>query len=136
MWPRSKQRNIRSDVIKNIEKYRSIQNVAGDGNCTFYASIVGLEHQGIPVNSNIKELRKSVYDHIQNTKKDSFNTMTFTGNKGGKANKISSIKTYSCEFGEKIQVINRSVIKLPGYMPIQCFQLWLISSDVTLYGLI
>ena len=79
---RSSRKSIREDVIKTIEKYGSIQNVFADGNCAFYASIVCLQHQGISVNTNIKELRKSLYDHLQNTKKDIFNTMTFTGKKG------------------------------------------------------
>ena len=81
---RTSRRSIREEVIRRIEKYGSIQNVLGDGNCAFYASIVGLEHQGIPVNSNINELRKSLYDHLQNTNRDIFNTMTFTGKKGKK----------------------------------------------------
>ena len=135
MTRRSK-RNIRENVIKRIEKYGLIQNVAGDGNCTFYAYIVGLEHQGIPVNSNIQELQKSLYDHIQNTKKDIFNTVTFTGKKRKRTKQDFINQDALLRLWKKVQVINRAVVEISGYMLIQCFQSWLTSSDVTLYGLI
>ena len=53
---RTSRRSIREEVIKRIEKYGSIQNVLADGKCAFFASIVCLQHQGISVNTNIKEL--------------------------------------------------------------------------------
>ena len=40
---RMSRKSIREDGIKRIEKYGSIQNVLGDENCDFYASIVGLK---------------------------------------------------------------------------------------------
>ena len=84
---RRTRQKIREQIIERMEKFGSIQNVLGDGNCAFYASIVGLEHQGIPVNTNITELRKSLYNHLKDTKKDIYPHMTFTGKKGKKTKK-------------------------------------------------
>ena len=80
-------KKIREQIIERMEKFGSIQNVLGDGNCAFYASIVGLEHQGIPVNTNITEHWKSLYNHMKDTKKDLYPYMTFTCKIGKKTKK-------------------------------------------------
>ena len=84
MLTRRSRNKIRAGVLERIEKYGTIQNVVGDGNCGFYASIVGLEHQGIPVQTDIYLLRQLLSLHVQNSGKDLFGTMSFRKHRGKK----------------------------------------------------
>ena len=56
---------ILAKTIKAIEVYETIKNVAADGNCGFYSKIVGLNHMLIPVTESIPELRKQLYDYVE-----------------------------------------------------------------------
>ena len=65
--------SLRSSLIpeaprEEIEKFASIQNVYGDGNCGMYSIMEGLYHNGIEYSEDIDIFRKSIVDYIDSNR--------------------------------------------------------------------
>lgn len=50
---------------ESIERFGTIQDVTGDGNCGYYAAQEGLRRLNIEHETNITSFRKSLYDHAK-----------------------------------------------------------------------